>query len=233
MKPFRINYAIIAAFLITSCITTALANEQEETPSYLGVRLMPVPKLLRVHLGLDEGVGQLIINIVTDSPADKAGLNHYDVIIAIDEQEVRNYDKFVEAIQSAGTGAKVSLTFISGGKKQSVKVQLEKAPTGQPDWKYRKTPLGEGRSGQPRQYEKRFFWSDPFEDDEPESNLPDRFRRFFKKEFRFFKDPNDGGMTLIPEEQNYRLDELERRIDELESRLEQVLEKLEELCKGR
>jgi len=230
MKPSKTSYALIAVLFVALCNTAALADEQEDAPGYLGVRLMPVPELLRVHLGLDEGAGQLIINIVTDSPTDKAGLNRYDVITAIDGNEVRDYDKFVEAIQSAGAGTDVTLAFISAGKKQGVKVRLEEAPTDQPDWKYSKTPLGISRYDQPGQYEREFFWGDPFEDDnELKHSLPDRLRRFFRKEFRFRKGPNEGGITIIPDEQTDKLDEFEQRLNELESRQEEILEKLEKL----
>jgi membrane-associated protease RseP (regulator of RpoE activity) len=232
MKLSKISYALFAGFLVAFFVTGALADTQEDAPGYLGVRLMPVPELLMVHLGLDEGAGQLIINIVIDSPADKAGLVRYDVITAIDGNEVRDYGKFVETVQSAGAGTNVTLAFISKGKKQNVKVRLEEAPTGQPDWKYEKTPLGISRYDKPGQQEREFFWSDPFEeDDEFEYTLPDRLRRFFRKEFRFRKGPNDGGITIIPNEQTDRVDELEKRLNELESRQEEILEKLEKLQK--
>ncbi len=231
MKPSKINYALVCVLLVAFCTTVALAGEQENIAGYLGVRLMPVPELLRVHLGLDEGAGQLIINIVIDSPADKAGLGCYDVITALNEQEVRDYDKFVEAIQSAGAGAKVTLALISGGKKRNVTVHLKEAPTGPPDWKYKKTPLDINRYDQPRQYEKRFFWGEPFEDDEFEFSLPDKLKRFFRKEFRPWKDPNDRDIIIIPGEQNDRIDKIERRLEEIENRQKQIMKMLKELKK--
>jgi membrane-associated protease RseP (regulator of RpoE activity) len=232
MKPSKINYALVCMLLVTFNTTAGLADEREEIPGYLGVRLMPVPELLRVHLGLDEGAGQLIINIVTDSPADKAGLNQYDVITAIDGLEVRDYDKFVEGIQSAGAGTKVTLAFISGGKKQNVVVRLEEAPMDQPDWKYSKTPLGINQFDQPRQHNKEFFWGDPFDDDKLDKSLPDRLKRFFRREFRFWNDPNDKDITVIPEGKIDAIDKIEKRLDKLERQQEQILETLEELRKG-
>jgi hypothetical protein len=232
MKLSKISYSLLTGLLVAFFVTGALADKQEGAPGYLGVRLMPVPEMLRVHLGLDEGAGQLIINIVTDSPADKAGLDRYDVITEIDDTEVRDYDKFVEAVQSAGAGTNVTLTFIGEGKKQGVKVRLEEAPTEQPDWKYSKTPLGIPRYDRPRQYEREYFWGNPFDDDdELEHTLPDKLKRFFRKEFRFWKGPNEGGITIIPDEGTDRLGELEQRLNELESRLEEILDKLEKLQK--
>jgi membrane-associated protease RseP (regulator of RpoE activity) len=233
MKPSKISYPFVVVFLIAFFTTGILADEREEIPGYLGVRLMPVPELLRVHLGLDEGAGQLIINIVTDSPADKASLNQYDVITAIDGKEVRDYDEFVEEIQSAGAGTKVSLAFISGGKKQNVIARLEEAPMGQPDWKYSKTPLGINQFDQPRQYGKEFFWGDPFDENELEKSLPDRLRRFFRKEFRFWNGPNDRDITIMPDEKADAIEKIEQRLDKLERQQEQILETLTELRKGR
>jgi hypothetical protein len=229
MRTSKISFAFITVLFFVFCSTTALA-EEPDAPGYLGVRLTPVPEMLRVHLGLDEGAGQLVINIINASPADKAGLARYDVITAIDKHEVRDYDEFVEEIQSAGAGAKVTLTFISGGKKQTAKVRLDEAPSGEPDWKYKNTPLGITLPDRPEQPERRHFWGQPFEDDEEQFDLPDRLRRFFRKEFRFQRDPNEG-ITIIPNERDYRLDEFEQRLDELESRQEQILDALEKLRK--
>ena len=229
MKPSKTFYIIITALFLAFYTTAGFSKEHEQAPGYLGVRLMPVPEMLRVHLGLDEGAGQLIINVVAGSPADDAGLQQYDVITGIDGDEVREYGEFVEVIQSAGAGTQITLTFISGGKKQNAEVRLEKAPEGQPDWKYDRTPLGLTPDNQPGPYGKKFYWNNPFDDETPDIHLPDRFKRFFKKEFRFWDDPNEGGITIIPDEQTYRLDSLEQRLDELESRQERILEILEEL----
>ena len=207
---------------------------KEESAGFLGVRLMPVPEMLAVHLGLEEGAGQMVVNVVADSPADKAGLVRYDVITGIAGEKVEQYEAFVQEIKSAGAGAKVKLTVISEGKKRVLTIQLGAEPEDEREWKYSGPPTAEPKTkGLERHYR-----IEPFEDDDSPFGLrgmPEEFRRFFRKEYRFRYDPDlgpkDQGETIIlPDEQTQKkLEELEERLAEVEQQQAQILEKLDRL----
>lgn len=66
----------------------------------------------------------------TAGPAFAAGLRPDDVLIAIDNQLVTNYDTVVQAIRSFEPGDRVAVTFEREGKRDSVSVELAQHPSG-------------------------------------------------------------------------------------------------------
>ncbi len=218
----RVFGAVVLVLLTGLCLLA-----KEESAGFLGVRLMPVPEMLAVHLGLEEEAGQMVINVVADSPADKAGLVRYDVITGIAGEKVEQYEAFVQEIKSAGTGAKVKLTVISEGKKRVLTIQLGAEPEDEREWKYSGPPTAEPKTkGLERHYR-----MEPFEDDDLPFGLrgmPEEFRRFFRKEYRFWYDPDQGETIILPDEQTQKkLEELEERLAEVEQQQAQILEKLD------
>lgn len=69
--------------------------------------------------------GVVVTSVSPMSPADKAGLKQYDVIVAIDEKEVEDgYDLRKYLYTEAKIGDEVTITFYRDGKRQQVNVQL-------------------------------------------------------------------------------------------------------------
>ena len=56
--------------------------------AWMGIRMGPVPEALAAHLRLGE-TGVIVRNVVVASPADKARLAQYDVIVKLDGKDVR------------------------------------------------------------------------------------------------------------------------------------------------
>jgi len=128
--------------LMAATITLALSlgivqGAEEEVRSYLGVRLdtSPLPEILVKHLCLKPDEGLLIKNIQVGSPADKAGLERDDIIIAFGEKTVTNFEEFVNDIQQAGVGAEVKVGYIHMGQRLTKTVKLEEM-TDKIEWKY-------------------------------------------------------------------------------------------------
>ena len=58
-------------------------NRQERRgPGHLGILLADVPEALRAHLGVDDGA--MAQDVLPGSPAEKAGLRRFDVLLAVD-----------------------------------------------------------------------------------------------------------------------------------------------------
>ena len=93
---------------------------------WIGVRLTPVPAPLAAHIG--EG-GVMIANIVKDSPADKAGLQQYDVVLSFNGQKVAEPGDLVEAVSKAPVGESCKLGLVRKGKAEDVKISPAKRPT--------------------------------------------------------------------------------------------------------
>lgn len=112
-------------------------KDKEPRGAWLGVRLSPVPPPLRAHLGLkDKGV--MIDNIVEDSPADKAGIEQYDVIVSLDGEGVSDeVGDFIDAVRKCSPGDKLKLGLLRRAAERKVTVKLGKpVPAGKAKFKH-------------------------------------------------------------------------------------------------
>ncbi len=96
-----------------------------ERRAYLGVVLEPVPEILVAQFPdlLSEG-GALIQTVVSDSPAAKAGLVQYDIILKFGDKRVKSPEDVVQEVLQAKPGTKVKLTVLRKGKTIEVEVTL-------------------------------------------------------------------------------------------------------------
>lgn len=116
-----------------ACVTTVIddVGSGDVAPGgpWLGIQFGPVPKPLAAHLGLDKNAGQMVINIIEDSPADEAGLQQYDVIIQMDGKDApADIEKFMAAVRKFEPGEKHKLALIRGGREIEVSLAVGKRP---------------------------------------------------------------------------------------------------------
>lgn len=136
------NVTLILVTVLMS-LSTQLHAQYGSTPPRpcMGVLLdrTPLPDLLVKHFNLSPDQGIRIMNVHRDSPADKAGLQRDDIIIAFQDKDVTDLEEFVEAVRDAGVGAEVSLEIIHEGRPKTVNLKLEKLKADF-DWKYPPEP---------------------------------------------------------------------------------------------
>jgi flagellar motility protein MotE (MotC chaperone) len=106
------------------------ASYAEGERPYIGLQLdpSPLPELLTKHLGLEAGQGVRISNIAVGSPADKAGLERDDIVVAFQGKAITSPDEFVAAVGKSGAGAKVSLDVIHLGQRKTLDLELVPLP---------------------------------------------------------------------------------------------------------
>lgn len=93
-------------------------------PVWLGVQLIEVPQSLAVHLGLEE-TGVMIGNIALGSPAEKAGLDRYDILIEADGEPIRrDIHAFIRFVQAKKGGDKLRLVYLRQGERREVSLTL-------------------------------------------------------------------------------------------------------------
>lgn len=138
-----VRFALLMSILF--CAAAVQGQDPSDERPYVGILLEPLParEVFAEHLGLAADQGLLIRNIQTGSPADKAGLERNDILIAFNGKPLRDPDQFIEAVQETGLGKEVSLEIIHGGQRKEVVVKAE--PFKETDeWKYpfneRETP---------------------------------------------------------------------------------------------
>jgi len=89
--------------IVVRAETVGSAQDIEPGGPWIGVQFGPVPKPLASHLQLSEGQGQMVLNVLKDSPADVSGIQQYDVITAIDGVETsKDMGGFLDQIRESG-----------------------------------------------------------------------------------------------------------------------------------
>jgi serine protease Do len=99
---------------------------------YIGVALKDVDADLERSLGLAVNHGALVQDIAAGSPADRAGLRAYDVIVSLDEHAVSNDDQLIREIAARSPGSAARLRLVRDGREQSVTVKLAERPPRDP-----------------------------------------------------------------------------------------------------
>ncbi len=106
-----------------------MATGKVEHP-FLGISMVPLtPEIKqelqeRQGLNLSEEEGVLIIKVMPNSPAEKAGLKEGDVIKAIDRQDINNPSQVQKAVEKVAVGQKLPLTLARNGKTFDLSVNV-------------------------------------------------------------------------------------------------------------
>lgn len=76
---------------------------------FLGVQLRDLDQVQREQLGLGELGGSVITEVVTDSPAERAGLMVNDVVLEFDSQPLSSSQQLFSLVQRSAVGKKVTI----------------------------------------------------------------------------------------------------------------------------
>jgi serine protease Do len=80
-----------------------------------------------LHLGVSRGA--VIQNVKTGSPADRAGLRSYDVIVGLDDRRIASDDELIREIAGRAPGSAARVRYVRDGKEQQVAVTLAERET--------------------------------------------------------------------------------------------------------
>lgn len=96
-----------------------------ETVTFLGIETGPVSPTLAAQLGLNEGSGLVVTQLVPDSPA--AGvLKQHDILLKLDDQILIEQRQLSVLVRGHKEGDEVTVTYLRGGKQATAKVKLAK-----------------------------------------------------------------------------------------------------------
>ena len=95
---------------------------------YLGVYIENIDSELSQALNIKNNKGAVVTQVIKDTPAEKAGLKEYDVIIKVNGDEIEDRQSLTNKIASYQPGQKVNLTAIRDGRETQIVVALELRP---------------------------------------------------------------------------------------------------------
>jgi S1-C subfamily serine protease len=107
------------------------ASDRKKETAFLGVQTAPVDEFspkLRGRFGVTEKQGAVVIDVVPNSPAAKAGLRTGDVITSLDKQPVTSPADLRQAVHQAGVGKEVNVAAKRGDQQKEFRARLEEAP---------------------------------------------------------------------------------------------------------
>ena len=97
--------------------------------AWLGVAFQPLDPDLAAHLGAPNTSGALVSEVVVGGPADKAGLQVGDVIVAVDGEPLVHSRDLLHAVLRHKVGSKIQLSLQRDGKAQTAVVVAGLRPT--------------------------------------------------------------------------------------------------------
>jgi hypothetical protein len=111
-------------------ITVTDANAKPaEAKTWLGVALAEVTEQVANQLPIDSGTGLVVEHVSKDSPADKAGLQRYDVLVRLGDQVLITPKQFQTLIANHKAGDEVEIVYYRKGQEAKAKAKLEQGTT--------------------------------------------------------------------------------------------------------
>jgi len=113
---------------LASSILPQLRARGHVTRGYIGVALRDIDEDLHGSLKLTVHHGALVQDVTSGSPGERAGIQPYDVIVALDGKAEANDDELIRDIAGHSPGTAVKLRVVREGLEQDVMVKLAERP---------------------------------------------------------------------------------------------------------
>jgi serine protease Do len=115
-----------------TAILPQLRAEGRVSRGYLGINLRSVDPDLQHSLGLPIGAGALVQDVTQGSPAERAGIRPYDLVLAFDGRPIVNDTMLVREISAKRPGTSTQLRVLRDGREQVLSVKLAERPARDP-----------------------------------------------------------------------------------------------------
>jgi serine protease Do len=112
-------------------ILPQLRSRGRVSRGFLGVTLKDLDADLLRSLRLSAAEGVLVEDVTPRSPAERAGIEPYDVIVDVDSRRMNRGDDLIRDISAREPGSAVRLRVLRDGREQSVTVTLTERPLGE------------------------------------------------------------------------------------------------------
>jgi serine protease Do len=109
-------------------VMTQLINEGRVTRGWLGVTIQKVTPELAREFGLSKPSGALVTDVFKGSPAERAGLKRGDVIVELNDREIKDVESLRNRIAQSEVGSTVRLEIKRDGKTIYLDVVITELP---------------------------------------------------------------------------------------------------------
>jgi Do/DeqQ family serine protease len=115
----------------TSTVNTVLKDMKDSENvirPWIGVQVRPVDQEATRYLGLEKSEGALVAGVMQGSPAEKAGLKQWDVILELNGSKINTADDIVNVIRGTQPGQKISALVWRHRQASSVTLTVAEKP---------------------------------------------------------------------------------------------------------
>jgi S1-C subfamily serine protease len=102
----------------------------------LGDTTQAPPGPTRAPVDRPQAPGVRILNIVPDSPAEKAGVQPHDVVVAVNDHKIVTFDQMVSMMKQISPDNEVALKVKRGNEIKLLKAKLTSAPPAEPEQQF-------------------------------------------------------------------------------------------------
>jgi serine protease DegQ len=124
--------AVSIGFAIPAPTVRAIVPELIESGhvehAYLGIQPAPVTEELSSSFHLDVDSGVLVRTVPANTPADRAGIEQGDVIVALEGEPIQTVEDLFAALRDYKPGDSVTATLVRDEKRRDVDVELGRLP---------------------------------------------------------------------------------------------------------
>jgi serine protease Do len=107
-------------------IVKQLRDQGEVTRGWIGVSVQDISQEIADSMKLENNKGAFVVEVIKDSPADKAGVLPTDIIIKFEDQEIEDMKFLPKAVAKFPVGKIAKLQILRQGKIKTLKITIEK-----------------------------------------------------------------------------------------------------------
>ena len=109
-------------------VITKLIEGKKITYGWFGVTVQDLTDELAKYFGLPDKNGALVVSVLGNSPAQKAGIKESDIINQFDNKAINNVRELLNAVGKAEVGRKVKVAVLRGKKEVTLEVEVGERP---------------------------------------------------------------------------------------------------------
>ena len=109
-------------------IIAQLETQGSVARGWLGVQIQPVTEEVAESLDLKEQLGALVVSVVPDSPADRAGLEPGDIIVRMNGEALADFKDLPKLVAKAKAGSDSTLEVQRQGKLRELEIEIGRMP---------------------------------------------------------------------------------------------------------
>ncbi len=106
-----------------------LVKKGEVSRGYLGVNIQNISPELAKALKLKNEKGALVSDVISGTPADKAGIKRGDVIVAYNDKDIKDSHDLPAMVAATPTGEKARVKILRDGKTKEFDVKIAELPS--------------------------------------------------------------------------------------------------------